>query len=175
MLCKAVGTFVLAGAIFVSAQSAAGQGFTMDYMDVGPTIGLGSIGSASLAIGGRLEKAFMTLPDLGDGIIGIQAAVDYYSWSGAGYSWSYIPIGVTGNYHFVLENKKIDPFLGLGLGYTIISCNYDFGSGDLCGNSTIYFIGRAGGRYFFADRLAGYADVGAGAALLNIGIMFKLR
>jgi hypothetical protein len=176
MLRRILGTLLVL-AVMVAGQEASGQeGFTVGHTDVGPTVGLGGIGSASLAIGGRLEHGWRAMPDLGDGVIGLQIGADYYSWSSGAYSWSYMPIGATANYHFALENRKIDPFLGLGLGYSVVSCNYEgIGGGDLCANSALYFIGRAGGRYFFSERLAAYADAGAGAATLNVGVMFKLR
>jgi hypothetical protein len=173
---KFVATLALAAAVVLAPRTAAAQeeGFTLTYTDIGATIGLGGIGDASLAFGGRFEKAIKAVPDLGDGIIGIQAAVDYYSWSSLNYSWSYIPVGVTANYHFNLENNKIDPFLGAGLGYSIISCDYPGTGVDLCTDSALYFIGRAGIRYFLS-RLALYADVGAGAATINVGAMFKIN
>ena len=90
----------------------------MGYTDIGPVVGLGGIGGASASFGGRFEHAIKPLPDLGNGMLGIQAAFDYYSWSTdfTGYSWSYkyIPIGVTANYHFKLDEPKIDPFVGAG-------------------------------------------------------------
>ena len=157
------------------AQPAAAQeGFRLGYTDIGPTIGLGGIGSASIAFGFRAEHAFRSMPDLGNGVIGIQAGADYYSWSAPGSNWSYIPIGATANYHFSLENGKIDPFLGLGLGYSIVSCSYE-GVEDLCSNSALYFIGRAGARYFFNEKMSLYGDVGAGAATLNVGLMLRLK
>jgi len=159
----------------VSAQ------FVATNLDIGPTIGLGGIGSASIAIGGRLEKGIKVLPTLGNGILGIQASFDYYSYGEtfetAGYDFRYIPIGATANYHFVIEDSpKIDPFIGLGLGYSILSCDSPATGGrDFCPNSGIYFIGRLGGRYYFQEKIALYADVGAGAATLNVGLMFKLQ
>ena len=165
----------IAAALASFARPAAAQeGFRLGYTDVGATIGIGGIGAASVAIGGRFEHALRSVPDLGDGLIGIQVGVDYYSWSEPGFRWSYIPVGATANYHFKLENKKIDPFLGLGLGYSIVSCSYD-GTGDLCTNSALYFIGRAGGRYFFNDRMALYGDLGAGAATLNVGVTMRVK
>ena len=153
----------------VSAQ------FSASILDIGPTIGLGGIGSASLAIGGRLEKGIRTLPNMGNGILGIQASFDYYSYGESFYDYRYIPLGVTANYHFVIENSpKIDPFIGLGLGYSILSCDFTGIGVDVCPNSGIYFIGRLGGRYYFQERIAAYADVGAGAATLNVGLMFRL-
>lgn len=180
---KLIGTGVLA--LFVAsaafAAPASAQGFSPTNLDVGPTIGLGGIGSASLAIGGRLEKGIKVLPSMADGILGIQASIDYYSYGrnfvNVGYDIRYIPIGATANYHFVIKDSpKFDPFLGLGLGYSILNCSYPgTGISDNCPNSGIYFIGRAGGRYYFQEKLAAYADLGAGAATLNVGLMFKLQ
>jgi hypothetical protein len=172
-----------APAASAQARPAAPQNFGMGYTDIGPTIGLGGLGSASAAFGGRFERAIKPLPDMGNGILGIQAGVDYYSWSSGsigGYSWSYkyIPVGVTANYHFKLEDQRFDPFVGLGLGYNVVSCNWSGPTTviDDCGYSSgIYFIGKAGARYFFNPKMAAYADVGAGAATLNLGVMFRLQ
>ena len=111
-----VGLMVLASAA-VLARPAAAQGYGAGYMDIVPTVGFGSVGSASMAFGGRFEKALKPLPSLGNGMLGIQVGLTYYSWSDAFFSYKYIPIGVTANYHFKLSDPKIDPFLGLGLGY----------------------------------------------------------
>ncbi len=151
-----------------------GSLFRSGYTDIGPTIGLGGIGSAGMAIGGRFERAVKQLPDLGNGVLGIQASVDFWNYNnsyvGVDYDFRYINIGVTANYHFnVTSNPKIDPFLGLGLGNS--SVNTDF-AGDY--SSGIYFIGRAGIRYFYKPRLALYADAGAGASTLNLGVTFGL-
>jgi hypothetical protein len=64
-----------------------------------------------------------------------------------------------------------------GSGFNIVKCNYSgplTGRGD-CVNSALYFIGRAGMRWFFQPNLAGYVDLGAGAATLNLGLMFKVK
>ena len=154
------------------------QSFGMGYTDIGPTVGRGNLGGASASIGGRFEHAIKALPDMGNGMLGIQAGFEYYSWSGGtgvgSYSWKYIPIGVTANYHFKLDNAKIDPFVGLGLGYQIITCDAPGLPGGYCSNSAVYFIGRAGARYFFNPKMAAYGDVGAGASTLSLGLMFKL-
>jgi hypothetical protein len=177
---------VVAVCVTASAQPAAAQAksastpvFGVGYTDFGVVLGLGGVGSASASFGGRFEHAIKPLPELGNGILGIQAAFDYYSWSGGAglgsYSWKYIPIGVTANYHFKMTEPKFDPFVGLGLGYQIITCDAPGLPGGYCSNSAIYFIGRAGARYFFSPKMAAYADAGAGGATLNVGIMFKLH
>ena len=168
-----------------SAQVAAAQAkggapiFGLGYTDVGAVIGVGGVGSASASFGGRFEHAIKALPDLRNGMLGIQAAFDYYSWSGGTglgtYSWKYIPIGVTANYHFKVSEPKLDPFLGLGLGYQYITCDAPGLGSGYCSSSAIYFIGRAGARYFFSPKMAVYGDAGAGGATLNLGVMFKLN
>jgi len=186
-LSRRAGAFVTACAcVAVLANSASaqakstGSGFGMGYTDIGPTIGLGGLNGASASFGGRFEHAIKALPDMGNGLLGIQVAASYYSWSSSfvGYSWSYkyIPIGVTANYHFKMSEPKFDPFVGLGLGYNIVSCDFTGAGSTDCGYSSgIYAIGRAGARYFFSPSMAAYGDVGAGGATLNVGLMFKLR
>ena len=185
MMRKTLSLVAAAGLVATSvagAQKGGAPAFNVGYTDIGPTLGLGGLNGASASFGGRFEHAIKALPDMGNGILGIQVAAEYYSWSassvGFGSSIKYIPIGVTGNYHFKVESEpKFDPFVGLGLGYNVVSCSYTgaFGSGNCGYSSGIYFIGRAGARYFFAPNMAGYADIGAGGATLNIGLMFKLH
>ena len=168
----------------VTAQAAAAQAkgtssFSLGYTDIGAVVGLGGLNGASASFGGRFEHAIKALPDLGNGILGIGVSADYYSWSAGftGYSWSYkyIPIGVTANYHFKVSEPKLDPFLGLGLGYQYITCDAPGLGSGYCSSSALYFIGRAGARYFFSPKMAVYGDAGAGGATLNLGVMFKLN
>jgi outer membrane protein with beta-barrel domain len=174
---RAVAAFAL---VTVAGQSAAAQakasggGFGVGYTDLGVVVGLGGIGSASASFGARAEHAIKALPDMGNGILGIEAGFDYYSWSNTFFSYKYIPIGVTANYHFKLDEPKIDPFVGLGLGYQVITCSYSGSGLNGCSNSALYFIGRVGARYFFQPNLAGYVDAGAGAATFNVGVTFKM-
>ncbi|MCC6244939.1 MAG: hypothetical protein IT353_18995 [Gemmatimonadaceae bacterium] len=181
MLKKLIGTMAVAALMAVPAQEMSAQ-MAKGYTDIGGVVGLGGIGSAGLSFGGRFERVFKELPDLGNGLLGIGVSADYYSY-GDDYgafsaSFKYIPISATANYHFKLENKKFDAFVGAGLGYYITSCDYPGLSGvfDPCsGLSTIYFVGRVGGRYFYKPNMAIYADAGAGAATLNVGLTFKLK
>ncbi|MEX1257872.1 MAG: OmpW family outer membrane protein [Gemmatimonadota bacterium] len=178
MVRNLVGALALAVMIGIGTQPVAAQGFAVGYTDIGPTIGIGGIGDASLAFGGRFEWAWTDLPELGNGVLGIQAGLEYYSWDDnfplGDASVSYIPVGVTANYHFNLDNDQIDPFLGLGLGYAIINCDNEGFAYD-CSDSELYFIGRAGLRYFVNDSWAIYGDIGEGAATLNVGAMYRLR
>lgn len=165
----------------IGASSGQAQvGIGLGYTDIGAVIGLGGVGGASFALGGRFEKVFRALPDMGDGLLGLQVGADWWSWDygfpGGNTSVSYIPIGVTANYHFKMENKKIDPFLGAGLGYQMVNASCVYQGVDYCGSysSGIYFITKAGIRYFMNSSTALYADVGVGAATLNVGATWKM-
>ena len=118
---------VAVAAVLVAASTSgasAQRAFGMGAADIGPVIGLGGIGGAGLSFGGRFEKAIKELPNLGDGVLAIQVSADYYSFSNdANFSFRYIPIGVTANYHIKVNNEKVDPFVGAGLGYLIFSCS----------------------------------------------------
>jgi hypothetical protein len=185
---RTVSQVMALGCVVTTAQVAVAQTksgtpiFGLGYTDVGGVVGLGGLNGASAAFGGRFEHAIKALPEMGNGMLGIQVAASYYSWSSSfvGYSWSYkyIPIGVTANYHFKMNEPKFDPFVGLGLGYNVVSCSFEgagVGNSDCGYSSGIYAIGRAGARYFFSPKMAAYGDVGAGGATLNVGVMFKLN
>ncbi len=151
------------------------SGVGVGYMDIGPVLGLGGIAGASIQFGGRFENIFKSLPDMGDGLLGLEVGGDWYSYSeGVFGSFTFIAIGVTANYHFKMENKKFDPFIGLGLGDLIASA--PSACGGLCNyNSGIYFIGRVGARYFLSDAMALYADAGSGYGALHVGLTFKMK
>jgi hypothetical protein len=144
--------------------------FHPGYMDVGPVIGVGGIGDASVSIGGRFEYGIQRLPDLGNGVLSFAASVDHYTYGGAGFSTT--PIGATINYHFHLDNRQLDPFFGVGLGDYIQTVPAN-SPGSF--NSGLYLIGRVGIRYFIIPNIALYADAGTGAGALHVGVMFKLK
>jgi hypothetical protein len=178
---RALRLAALASVVVAGAGQAQG-GIALGYTDLGAVVGLGGIGGANIAFGGRFERVFRALPDIGDGLLGIQVGVDWWSWNqnfgSSSSSVSWIPIGVTANYHFKMENKKIDPFLGAGLGYQIVNATCEVDGIDYCGStysSNIYFITKGGIRYFMNPNMALYADVGVGAATLNVGAAWKMR
>jgi hypothetical protein len=77
------------------------------------------------------------------------------------------------NFHYPLENRKVDPFAGFGLGDYIVTSPANCA---LCSfNSGIYPIFRVGVRYFWQPNLALYADAGSGAGALHVGLMFKIK
>jgi len=169
------GALCSGGTTILTAQKPAAttEGFGLGYSDLGPTLGLGGLGSGGLSFGGRFEKALKALPNLGNGVLALQISANYYHYSAdfltVNYGFTYIPIGATANYHIHVSNPKFDPFVGAGIGYTIVSTTYTGSSG-----SGAYFIGRGGLRYYMKSGLALYGDVGAGASTVNLGVMFRM-
>jgi Outer membrane protein beta-barrel domain len=176
-------SLALALAFALLASSVAAQqsqpvtysGFDVGFVGIGPNVGIGGLGAASAAFGGRFEYGAAALPSMGNGILGIGVAADIYSYSDAalsGVTYRYIPIGVTANYHFRFDDKRYDPFIGLGLGYSVASVS---GNGvNVSASSGIYGIARLGFRYFFSPRAAVQADVGGGSSALNFAVMFRM-
>jgi opacity protein-like surface antigen len=82
------------------------------------------------------------------------------------------------NYHFA-TGKKIDPYVGLGLGYG--STKWTFESGDPDGIEPVFKspipLGSEftiGMRYFFSDAIGAYAEVGLSKSIANFGLAIKI-
>jgi hypothetical protein len=124
----------------------------------------------------------------GPGVISLGGYAGYkgYSYSGksAGYSydenWHYTVIGVRSAYHYHgWDLHNLDVYAGVMLSYNILSYSYSDNSGTTetgAGSygSTAGFSLYVGGRYFFGDHFAAFAELGYGVAYLNIGVAVKL-
>ncbi|HET9487125.1 MAG TPA: hypothetical protein VFO54_06810 [Chryseosolibacter sp.] len=102
-----------------------------------------------------------------------------YGFGGYKYRYTFLDIGVRGSYHFSelfeIRNEQVDVYGGLFLGYLISSYSGDTFTGynDPYGSSLRLGI-HAGVRYFFNEKVAGYAELGYGIAPLSLGVTFKL-
>lgn len=113
--------------------------------------------------------------------LGIGGIVGYTSskWEYGGYGWKYsdIVIGVRGALHYQFVNK-LDTYTGLMLGYNISSAKtighipeFDWGySASTGGFAWSWYLGA---RYYFSNSLAGFAELGYGVSVLNLGIALK--
>jgi hypothetical protein len=169
------------GAKSTSNTVAAGQtgDFDTNHFFAGPRIWLGNLNGA-VAFGGQIEKGITQPGKAGPGIISAGAGIDWYSWSfdygfGGSYKYSVVPIQLFSNYHFIVtSNKKIDPYVGLALVYSVVSASWS-GAGNAVtanGNSTD-FAGQAGVRYFIKDNLALQGQIGFGYGTLGLGATWK--
>jgi hypothetical protein len=119
------------------------------------------------------------------GVIGIVGSIGYNSYkyratySGYDYGWNYsnIVIAVGGTFHYPLLDK-LDTYAALGLGYNI-STSKEYGNywpGDDFSSSSGGFVFGiyVGGRYYFNEHFAAFAQVGYGIAYLTFGVSYRL-
>ncbi len=157
----------------VSAQ------FEVGKHNAGPAIGLSFLGS-TVSFGGNYEYA-MSVKEIGldaPGVLGIGGIVRYWSYDEGFFSYSDFLIAAQGNYHFKLENNKLDPYLGLVLGYDIGSFDWGGPSGSLYDDSYGGFVfgASAGMRYWFSPTMAVNGRFGTGSnsgSTFDIGLDFK--
>ena len=102
-----------------------------------------------------------------------------YSFGGSKFRYTFFDIGVRGSYHFSelfeIRNEKVDVYGGAFLGYVISSYSSNFGNNyDDPYGSHLRLGLHAGTRYFFSEKVAGYAELGFGIAPLALGFTFKL-
>ena len=143
-----------------------------------PRIYLAGVSGSTISYGASLERAIGN-DESEDGVWGIGLSADFYSSSrdlGSGYvvNTKTIPVGVMATYHFVLDNPRIDPFIGGGIGYFIVQSSVT-GSGytGSASGSTTFFQSQLGVRYFLTDATAIGVHVGTGIG--NIAFSATLR
>ncbi len=96
------------------------------------------------------------------------------------YGWKYtnILIGGRATVHYdFLENKKIDTYGGLMLGYNVASSSYYGIEGFEAGKSSyggLIYSSFLGARYYFTPKIAGFLELGYGVSAIELGVSFKL-
>ena len=89
-------------------------------------------------------------------------------------TFSYIALGGRGAFHYQFA-PKLDTYAGLMVTYDIASAssNSDY-AGASVATSGINWTLFLGGRYFFTEKIGGFAELGYGFYNLNLGVTFKL-
>jgi len=141
-------------------------------------IGLNSYYSSGIPINGSFEVGVTD-------DISVGGSVDYlsskYSYGFGDWKFTAFYIGGRGSYHFNkvlnLNSEKVDLYGGLGLGYRSFSWSDDLGQSNVVSGSYgsgIYIGLHVGGKYYFTENIAAFAEFGAiGATNARIGIAFK--
>lgn len=114
------------------------------------------------------------------GLIGYTTSKYEAAFWNSKYSWkyTYLIIGARGNYHFY-QDDKFDVYGGAMLGYNVASAKFESTDKSIEAFITEPKVGGvafgvyAGGRYFFNDNSALFAEVGYSIAWLNIGYCAK--
>ncbi len=93
--------------------------------------------------------------------------------------YSYLVVGVRGNYH-LWTSEKFDPYGGVTLGYNKVSMADGGPQGAAGGlysgiaSSAMIFGGQVGANYYFNQRFGAWAEFGYGIGVLNLGVALKL-
>jgi hypothetical protein len=146
---------------------------------LGPSIGLSFLGSTP-EFGVNYEYGMK----MEFGTVGIGGLFRYWGYSEDFYygKWKYtnILIGAQGNYHLKMDpGSKLDPWVGLILGYDGSSVSWDGPSGYNYSSPTsggLVLNAQGGARYWFSPTMAVRASVGYGSmsyGALDLGIDFK--
>jgi len=162
------------GALLV--PHAASAQFGPDQTYLGAHLGVSGVGSAA-AIGVNGEVGYDENITIG-GWLDTWSYGERFTYSGGGGSWDvrYVALAATGSYHFLVEdNPKVDPFVGVAVGYYIVSTSGSVSGLAYTGSASRLFVGGYGGaRYFFRPDLAGVARVGFGSTYLTLGVDLKM-
>lgn len=118
------------------------------------------------------------------GVIGIVGSIGYnsykyrYTYSTYDYGWNYsnIVLAVGGSFHYPLLDK-LDTYGVLALGYNIATSKEvgNIPGDDYSSSSGGFVFGiYVGGRYYFNEHFAAFAQVGYGIAYLTFGVSYRL-
>jgi len=109
------------------------------------------------------------------GVFGFAQAKYYHSANGWGWKSTNFIIGARGALHYALVDK-LDTYTSLMLGFNAVSWKWrgDYqGYGTTSGASGITLLWNVGARYYFTDKIAAFAELGYGFAILNLGVAMK--
>lgn len=163
------------------------QPFNKGTNVVSAGIGLGSslggftYGSQTPALSLQYERGVWEVGGPGVISLGGYAGMKSYKYSGSGYTqkWGYTIIGIRSAYHYNgINSDKFDVYGGLMLSYNILNYSYKDDQGNNIGSNGNYgsaagFTAYVGGRYFFSDNIAAFAEAGYGVSYLTLGLAFK--
>jgi hypothetical protein len=117
------------------------------------------------------------------GVIGVGGYLGYTSYKYRadylgvdwGWNWSNIILGAGGNFHYPLVDN-LDTYAGLLLGYNIstVSEYGEVGTNVASSSGGFVFSGYIGGRYYFSEKFAAFAQLGYGVAYLTLGVSIRL-
>lgn len=148
---------------------------------LGPSIGLSFLGSTA-QLGLNYEYAF-EIKDFG--IVGAGGILRYWGYKETfhGGSWSYTNILIGGqfNYHFKLDNKKFDPWLGAVLAFDGGSVKTTYSSANVYradpSHGGLWLGFHGGARYWLTPTIGLSGRVGFGTlsyGALELGVDWKL-
>lgn len=133
----------------------------------------GDLSNQSPVFSASYERGVWDVP--GPGVVSLGGYLGYKRFNydddffGNDYSWSYTTIGFRGAYHYTgFDIDNLDVYGGAMVSFRI------YGGDDYRDYSSRPGAGAfVGGRWYFTDSFAGFAEAGYGAAYFTIGGSFR--
>lgn len=169
------------------ASAASAQPFQKDTKVISAGVGLGSSlgtfssSSQTPALSASYEQGVWDIGGPGIISLGGYAGTKSFKYSGPGYTqkWNYTIIGIRSAYHYNgIKSDEFDVYGGVMLSYNILNYKFkddngsDFNRHGSYGSGTGFTI-YIGGRYFFSQNLAAFAELGYGVSYLTLGVAYK--
>ncbi|MEJ2904269.1 outer membrane beta-barrel protein [Pedobacter panaciterrae] len=156
----------------LGASSASAQTYKKGDKLVNAGLGIG--GGFGIPIGVSYEHGF-TDRISGGGYLGYAGKNESFGDSGK-WKYTYVLAAARVSYHFRIKDEKFDPYLGAILGYNIASVKWQGEEAAPASASAgeVIFGGHLGARYWLAEKIGIFGELGYGVGLLNLGVAFKL-
>ena len=171
--------FVYVLVAFFATSFAIAQEFNKGTNVINVGIGLGghfdtfNSPSQSPSISASFERGIWEIP--GPGVISLGGYLGYKSYKYDNDDrWNYTIVGVRGAYHYNgLNVDKLDVYAGAMLSYNILSYDNTYTASGSYGSvfDATTFIG---GRWYFAQSIAAFAEIGYGVAYFTLGVAFRI-
>ncbi|MFA8449993.1 MAG: hypothetical protein ACEPOW_04800 [Bacteroidales bacterium] len=176
---------LLCSIFFALMSTSKAQSFDEGSSIISAGLGLGSnlyTGSETL----RVPPLFVTY-DYGfrdqwslGGIIGVAGSKERWHYLNQSYQYNYshFILAARGAYH-IYSDYTWDAYAGASLGFDIVTGSYSgavpVGYEYATRGSSLFLGLYAGGRYYFNDQIAAFAEIGYNVGFLNLGVSFKLQ
>ncbi|MDR3287772.1 MAG: hypothetical protein LBT27_10075 [Prevotellaceae bacterium] len=169
--------------LITNAQTIFSEGDRVVNLGIGLGDYLGGAGySSSIPISGSFEygikdNLFDEKSSLGVGGYLAYASNKYTyldNTTFGGWKYSHFVLGARGLLHYQFVDK-LDTYAGLMLGYDVVSSSAygNLPSKTSATGSGFGFSLFVGGRYYFTENIAAFAEIGYGIAALQLGVAFK--
>ena len=163
---------LLIGPLAIAQEFNTGTNVINAGIGFGGSFGSFSSSSQGLGLGVSFERGLWEVP--GPGVVSLGAYVGTKSYTydhfGGTDKWRYTILGVRAAYHYNgLDIENLDVYGGAMLSYNILSYNGSGSYGSRPGATAFL-----GGRWYFADNFAVFAEAGYGVAYLTIGASIRL-
>lgn len=172
---------LMAGHLLHAQQFIHGTNVVSAGIGLGSSLGSFHYGSQTPALSLQYERGVWEVGGPGLISLGGYAGMKSYKYAGSGYSekWGYTIIGIRSAYHYNgIHSEKFDLYGGLMLSYNIVDYTFRDDQGNHIDGGKNYGSAAglslyAGGRYFFTQHVAAYAELGYGVSYLTLGLAFK--